>query len=247
MFVRSTVIDADRVRVDDGITFVRDRVAPLVAGLDGALGLTMLVNRATGQTETSTLWGTRAAMAGSDRLLTSVREEAGALMGGRPRPRSGRWPSSTACAGHGRDSRTGRPGSSSTPVTPRSSSTSTARPRCPRCRCSTGSPAPDCSSTWTPAAASRWSRSSTGPRWRRAAYRGGDPAYVGGEGERAGHRGRRGRDGAGRAAPARPGLIAPALPTRILARRPRRTCGAVPAGFASFVVRPRERRRPLHA
>ena len=45
----------------------------------------MLVNRATGQTETSTLWGTRAAMAASDRLLTSAREEAGALMGGRPR------------------------------------------------------------------------------------------------------------------------------------------------------------------
>ncbi len=85
MLVRSTVIDADRARVDDGITFVRDRVLPLVAELDGALGLTMLVNRTTGQTETSTVWGTRAAMAASDRLLTSVREEAGALMGGRPR------------------------------------------------------------------------------------------------------------------------------------------------------------------
>jgi hypothetical protein len=85
MFVRSTVIDADRARLDDGITFVRERVVPLVAGLEGALGLTMLVNRITGQTETSTLWGTRAAMAGSDRLLTSVREQAGALMSGRPR------------------------------------------------------------------------------------------------------------------------------------------------------------------
>ena len=83
MFVRSTVIDADRARVDDGITFVRDRVLPLVAGLDGAVGLTMLVNRTTGQTETSTLWGTRSAMAASNRLLTSVRGG-----GGRPDGRS---------------------------------------------------------------------------------------------------------------------------------------------------------------
>lgn len=84
MFLRSTVIDADPARVEEGIRFVRDRVLPLVSELDGNLGLLMLANRATGRTVTSTFWAGAAALEASGRLITSIREEAGAILAGRP-------------------------------------------------------------------------------------------------------------------------------------------------------------------
>jgi hypothetical protein len=84
MFVRSTVIDTEPGRIDQGIAFVRDRVAPLVREIEGSRGITMLVNRDTGRTVISSLWGTRAALDGSARLIASVRDEAAVLLGGAP-------------------------------------------------------------------------------------------------------------------------------------------------------------------
>ena len=99
MFVRSTVIDADPARVEEGIRFVRDRVLPLVSELEGNLGLLMLANRATGRTVTSTFWGGAAALEASGRLITSIREEAGASWPAGRLRRSGRSPSCTGYAG----------------------------------------------------------------------------------------------------------------------------------------------------
>lgn len=84
MLVRSTVIDSDLTRVDRGIAFVRDRVVPAVEKLDGGLGVSMLVNRATGHTVTHSMWGTRVAMAASGAALAKLRHEAGAILGGIP-------------------------------------------------------------------------------------------------------------------------------------------------------------------
>ena len=84
MLVRSTVIDSDPSRVDQGIAFVRDRVVPAVAALEGSLGVEMMVNRSTGRTVTSSLWGTRVAMAASGAALATLRHEAAAVLGGIP-------------------------------------------------------------------------------------------------------------------------------------------------------------------
>lgn len=84
MFVRSTVIDAEPARVGDGVAFVRDRVLPLITDLDGNLGLTMLVNRVTGRTVTSSMWGTRAAMERTVPTVVPVRNEVAMLLGGMP-------------------------------------------------------------------------------------------------------------------------------------------------------------------
>lgn len=84
MLVRSTIIDSDPTRVDQGIAFVRDRVVPAVERLEGGLGVSMLVNRATGHTVTTSMWGTRVAMAASGAALAQLRHEAGAVLGGIP-------------------------------------------------------------------------------------------------------------------------------------------------------------------
>lgn len=84
MLVRSTVIDSDLTRVDKGIAFVRDRLVPAVEELEGGLGVSMLVNRATGHTVTYSMWGTRVAMAASGAALAKLRHDAGAILGGIP-------------------------------------------------------------------------------------------------------------------------------------------------------------------
>jgi hypothetical protein len=82
MFVRSTVIDTEPGRIEEGIALVRDRVIPLISEIEASLGMTMLVDRDSGRTVTNSMWGTRAGMEGSVRLTTSVRDEAALLLGG---------------------------------------------------------------------------------------------------------------------------------------------------------------------
>lgn len=82
MFVRSTVVDADPRRIDDGIHFVRDEVAPFVARFEGNLGVLMLVNRVTGRAVIATAWGSEPALHDSLDALGAVRSQAARLLGG---------------------------------------------------------------------------------------------------------------------------------------------------------------------
>jgi hypothetical protein len=82
--IRSTVLDTEPARVDRGISLVHDRLLPLVDTLDHSLGASMLVNRATGRTITSTMWGTRAAMDASAEQLGALRAEAALVLGAVP-------------------------------------------------------------------------------------------------------------------------------------------------------------------
>ena len=84
MHVRSTVLDTEPGRLDRGIALVREQLLPRVDALDGSLGATMLVNRITGRSITSTMWGTQAAMDASAGQLGALRSEAAALLGGVP-------------------------------------------------------------------------------------------------------------------------------------------------------------------
>lgn len=86
MYVRSTIIDGDPRRVNDAIAFVRDSVVPFVAKLDGNLGLSMLVNRSTGRTITSTAWRSKESMDDSRDVLRSIRTEGARIMNGEAIP-----------------------------------------------------------------------------------------------------------------------------------------------------------------
>lgn len=85
MFFRSTVIDADPRRIDDGIHFVRDEVVPFVGRFDGNLGVLMLVNRVTGRTVVTTAWGSAPALRDSLDALGVVRSQTARLLGGEAR------------------------------------------------------------------------------------------------------------------------------------------------------------------
>jgi hypothetical protein len=82
MFVRATTIDANPSKVDEGIAYVRDHVAPAVDSLPGSLGLTMLVDRESGTTSITTAWTSEADRAEADELLTSLRAHAVRHLGG---------------------------------------------------------------------------------------------------------------------------------------------------------------------
>jgi hypothetical protein len=84
MFLRSTSIDADPRRIDDGISWVRSTVRPLVEPLEGNLGLLMLVARASGRVVVASAWGTRAAMQQSERQILGIRNESVRVFGAEP-------------------------------------------------------------------------------------------------------------------------------------------------------------------
>ena len=82
MYVSSTVLDLEPRQVSAAVGLVRDRVLPVLATLEGSRGATMMANRATGRTITSTLWGTRGAMEAGAAPLGPFRAQAHELLGG---------------------------------------------------------------------------------------------------------------------------------------------------------------------
>lgn len=83
MIGRSTTVEADPGKVEQGIAFVRDRVRPVVDSLPGSRGLGMWVNRETGQVLVHGAWEDRAALDASASQIAEFRAEAARLMGAR--------------------------------------------------------------------------------------------------------------------------------------------------------------------
>ena len=84
MYARSTSVQGDPARVDDGITFVRDEVMPTVLGMDGCIGMSMLVNHETGRGIVTTSWTSEDQMRATDGQVSAFRTRAGEIMGGEP-------------------------------------------------------------------------------------------------------------------------------------------------------------------
>ncbi len=81
MFARTNTFDGDPARLDDGINFARDKVAPLLAGLDGCGGMSLLVDRSTGRCMVNSVWATKEAMHASEEAIIPLRAEGGQLLG----------------------------------------------------------------------------------------------------------------------------------------------------------------------
>lgn len=73
MYARSTTILADPSMVDRGIAFVRDQVWPMVRDMDGCLGLSLIVDRETGRSITTTSWDSEESLRASGELVRGVR------------------------------------------------------------------------------------------------------------------------------------------------------------------------------
>ncbi len=84
MYARSTIITGDPGRLADGIAYVRDDVMPTITPLDGCLGLSMLVDRDTGQCIVTSSWDSEDTMRASNLHLAPMRMRGGQIMGGPP-------------------------------------------------------------------------------------------------------------------------------------------------------------------
>ncbi len=82
MYARSTSIKGDPARIDQGISFVRDEVMPSVTGMDGCIGLSMLVNRETGRCISTTSWMSQDDMQATDEQVAALRSRGAEIMGG---------------------------------------------------------------------------------------------------------------------------------------------------------------------
>ena len=82
MYARSTTIQAQSSSIDDGIAFVRDTVMPALEGMDGFVGVSLLVDRQSGRCIATSAWESEEAMRASSEAVRSVREQATQAFGG---------------------------------------------------------------------------------------------------------------------------------------------------------------------
>jgi quinol monooxygenase YgiN len=76
VFARTTTIQADRSKVEDGIARVRDQVLPAVTAIDGCIGMSLLVDRESGRCIATTAWESEAAMQASAEGVKPLRADA---------------------------------------------------------------------------------------------------------------------------------------------------------------------------
>jgi heme-degrading monooxygenase HmoA len=82
MYARSTTIHGNPGSLDEGIAYVRDEVMPAVTGMEGCVGLSMLVDRESGDCIVTTSWRDEEAMRSSAEGVRSMRERAAEMFGG---------------------------------------------------------------------------------------------------------------------------------------------------------------------
>jgi heme-degrading monooxygenase HmoA len=68
--------------VDAGIAYVRDKVMPLLEGLEGHIGLSLLADRSSGRCITTSAWESEDAMRASGPAVQEVRNRAAEIFGG---------------------------------------------------------------------------------------------------------------------------------------------------------------------
>ena len=84
MYARSTTINAAPASIDAGVAQVRDEVMPMLMGMDGCIGLSMLVDRESGRCITTSAWQSEEAMRATDEALRPMRDRIAGTMGGSP-------------------------------------------------------------------------------------------------------------------------------------------------------------------
>lgn len=84
MYARSTTIQAQLASIDDGVVYIHDEVWPELTTMDGYVGLSLLVDRESGQCIATSAWETEEAMRVSTELARPLRDRAAMRFGGDP-------------------------------------------------------------------------------------------------------------------------------------------------------------------
>jgi heme-degrading monooxygenase HmoA len=82
VYARSTTFDGRPDNIDAGITFIKDEAAPMLDTLEGCRGLSLLIDRESGQCIATSSWETEAAMRASDEQLLPIRARGQEILGG---------------------------------------------------------------------------------------------------------------------------------------------------------------------
>jgi quinol monooxygenase YgiN len=84
VYARSTTIQGQPSSIDDGIVHIRDEVMPAVLGIEGCVGLSLMVDRQSGRCIATTAWESQDAMHASEQRIRSIRDRAAEIFGGTP-------------------------------------------------------------------------------------------------------------------------------------------------------------------
>ena len=82
MYARSTTVKAQRELIDQGIAQVRDEVLPSVMKMDGCIGLSMMVDRGSGECIVTTSWASQEAMHATAEMVKPLRDRATEILSG---------------------------------------------------------------------------------------------------------------------------------------------------------------------
>ena len=72
VYARSTTVKAQNDAIEQGIAQVRDEVLPTVSAMDGCIGLSMMVDRTSGECIVTTAWESEEALRGSADTVTPI-------------------------------------------------------------------------------------------------------------------------------------------------------------------------------
>ena len=82
MYARSTTFQGRPDNIDAGIKFIKSEAGPMLDKIEGCRGLSMLVDRETGQCIATSSWENEAAMRASDDQLRPIRDRGRDILGG---------------------------------------------------------------------------------------------------------------------------------------------------------------------
>ena len=82
MFARSTTFHGRPDNIDAGIKYVQTEAGPMLENLDGCRGLSMLVDRESGQCIATSSWQSEGAMVASAEHLHAIRDRGREILGG---------------------------------------------------------------------------------------------------------------------------------------------------------------------
>lgn len=82
MFARSTTFHGKPANIDAGVAFATNEVAPMLNAIEGCRGLSMLVDRETGECIVTSSWESEEAMRAGDAQLRPMRDRGRTILGG---------------------------------------------------------------------------------------------------------------------------------------------------------------------
>lgn len=82
MYARSTTVKAQNNAIDQGIAQVRDEVLPAVTAMDGCIGLSMMVDRTSGECIVTTAWESEEKMHATAEAVKPLRDRATEILSG---------------------------------------------------------------------------------------------------------------------------------------------------------------------